>query len=123
MPGIQPTTYKIGLMITVISLSIVTYVLLKKQVIHFDISRVRTPVALTCLIGLFLALTVISQWINTINITTEAYNTLGVSIYAELTSVVLLITLFIIFGNSELKHENLVIRQLLKQAEKQHTVS
>ena len=96
--------------------------MLKKSVLQFDISRVKTPVALAFLIGLLLLVTVISQWVTTLN-RPDSYNATGASLYAAVASLALLIALFVVFGNSRLKYENGVISQLLGQAEKQHKIS
>ena len=122
LPWMPRLVYRIGLLLTVLLISAVTYLLLKKAVIQFDISRVKTPVALAFLIGLLLLVTVISQWVGTLN-PPGSYNATGTSLYAGVASLSLLIALFVVFGNSRLQYENGVISQLLGQAEKQHKIS
>ena len=122
LPELSQTAVRFGMLVTVLTISVSTYIMLKKSVIQFDISRVKTPVALAFLIGLLLLVTVISQWVNTLN-PRGSYNATGTYLYAAVASLALLIALFVVFGNSQLKFENGVISQLLGQAEKQQIIS
>ena len=122
LPWMSPLAYRIVQLLVVLGISLGAYLLLKKSVLQFDISRVKTPVALAFLIGLLLLVTVISQWVTTLN-RPGSYNATGASLYAAVASLALLIALFVVFGNSRLKYENGVISQLLGQAEKQHKIS
>lgn len=95
------------------------FVLGKKRLARFDVSRVKTPYVLAFSASIIIMLTVVSQWAGS----SEDNTRTAICLYAFCVSLLLVIILVGVFNSSRLEYENAVINELLKKAEKQHKVS
>jgi len=106
----------------ILGVSAAVYVVRKREIIKFDLKRIKSGVIWFFSISLIILLTVISQWAS---VPTEDENTLRIviALYAGISAILLLLILISVFSNSWLLHENAVINELFKKAEKQYAIS
>lgn len=121
-PGIGGTAMNGIALALVLAVCVLIYILGKKNILNFDLSRVKTPVVVVFSLGIILLFTIISQYMGAYRTATN--NALvGMHIYAGIASLFLLCILIAVFNNGRLQYENAVINELLKKTEKQHKIS
>lgn len=111
----------IGLALFVLS-AVALFIVLKKGVIRFDLSRVKTSTVWIFSIGFVILLTILAQWLG-VALQEERTGRIVVFLYAGISSVLMFFILLSIFNGSWLMHENAIINDLLKKAEKQYRIT
>lgn len=119
LPGIALNALSLFFVLVAVS---AIYLLGRNGLIAFDLSRVKTPIVFACSIGIIVLLTVLSQWLGSLG-SVDDDRKMGMYLYAEISSLLLLIVLICIFTGSRLRYENTVMNELFKKAERQQKVS
>lgn len=120
-PSLDPLVYNLTNLVGILGIAAGIFVSVQKQIIKFDVEKIKSRVIFVLISAVILLLTVISQRFDY----DDPQNILqiGISLYAEISSILLLIILIAIFSNSWLIHENDVMNELFKKAEKQYQIS
>ena len=121
LPDLDSFVYNMANLIVTLGTAAGIFVSAQKQVIKFDVEKIKSRVIFGLVIAVILLLTVISQRFDYDD--PENVLQIGISLYAEISSILLLIILIVIFSNSWLIHENDVMNELFKKSEKQYQIS
>ncbi len=122
LPGVDATVMNGANAAGTLLVTVLIFWINRKQLIKFDIGKIRTAVVWVVCIGVILLVTVISQWTG-VYVTDVQTGRTALSLYAGISAVLLLFILITVFSNSWLNHENELISELLKKGEKQYRIS